>query len=171
MINGTVELEWGDGDQVFNIAKIKECLELEEKCGDCGIFEIFNRITEGKARLNDIRETIRLGLIGGGKTPVQALVLVKRYVDDRPLIESLPVARTILMAALVGVPGDEVGKKQEAERTETEATHALSDPPSTESEPQSGSPPDRSMKSPSGNSVRASMAGARSMARSQRPNL
>lgn len=150
MINGSVELEWGDGDHVFNIAKLGQALELEEKC-DAGLFEIFQRVTDGKARLNDIRETIRLGLIGGGKTPVQALALVKRYVDDRPLIESLPVARSLLMAALVGVPGDEVGKKQVAGQTERRAQTASSDPLSTDLERPSDLVPDRLTKSQSGN--------------------
>ena len=42
-------------------------------------------------------------VLGGGLKPVEALVLVKRYVDDRPLAESIPTAYAALMAALVGV--------------------------------------------------------------------
>jgi hypothetical protein len=165
MINGSVQLTWGDGEHTFNIAVIAQMLELEEKC-DAGVYEIFQRLTTGRARLNDIRETIRLGLIGGGKTPIQALSLVKRYVDNRPLAESVPVATALLLTAIVGVPGDEVGKKPEAEGAETEAA-ASPAPHSTASEPQSDSIPERLTNSPSGNSQPASMDGTESTDQSQ----
>lgn len=126
-INGEVELTWGDADYKFNIAKVGQILELEEKCG-CGIAEVFGRIRDSKWRINDLRETIRLGLIGAGTDPSKALILVKRYVDDRPLIENVQFAMVILMAALVGVKGDDVGKKQTAERAkETPSSAAMAD--------------------------------------------
>lgn len=170
MINGGVKLTWGDGDHVFNIAIIEQMFELEEKC-DAGVYEIFQRVTTGKARLNDIRETIRLGLIGGSKTPVQALLLVKRYVDGRPLAESLPIATTILLAAIVGVEGDEVGKKEPAGQTETEADHASSAPQSTASAPPSDSILDKSTGSRSGSSRPASMDGTPSTALNNQSSL
>ena len=143
MPNGEVELEWADGTHKFNIAKISQIFELEEKCG-CGISEVFNRIRDSRWKLNDIRETIRLGLIGAGTEPMKALVLVQRYVDDRPLVESVQFALVILMAALVGVPGDEVGKKENAERTKeaqsSAATEGSSAPQSMASEPLSDGP-------------------------------
>ena len=114
--NGEVELTWGDGQHKFNVAKIKSALELEEKCG-AGVAEIFQRIRDSHWHINDVRETLRIGLIGGGATPDEALRLINRYCDDRPWAESLQPAMVVLMAAMVGVPGDEVGKKQETERT------------------------------------------------------
>lgn len=141
--NGQVELTWADGTYLFNIAKIKSVLELEEKC-DAGVAEIFKRIGEGRWRINDIRETLRLGLIGGGMPPDKALRIISRYVDDRPWQESLQPAMVVLMAAMVGVQGDEVGKKAETERaTENPPSEPMADssvPSSTESEPQSDSP-------------------------------
>ena len=170
MINGSVKLTWGDGDHVFNVAIIEQMFELEEKC-DAGVYEIFQRITTGKARLNDIRETIRIGLIGGGKTPVQAILLIKRYVDGRPLAESLPIATTILLAAIVGVEGDDVGKKETAEQTETEAKAAASSAPqSTVSGQPSDLIPDRPTNSLSGNLPPASMDGTGSTAQNNQLN-
>lgn len=133
MPNGDIELSFGDGDHKFNIAKIGQALELEEKCGGAGVAEILDRLRTNRWKLNDVRETIRLGLIGGGLTPVNALNVVKRYVDDRPWAESLLVAQAVMIAAVVGVPGDLVGKDK-AEGTVTEAS-ALSAPPSTVPEP------------------------------------
>lgn len=155
MPNGRIELAWGDGDHAFNVAKIGQALELEEKCGSpgqpCGLMEILTRLREQRWRINDIRETIRIGLIGGGKKPLDALSLVKRYVDDRPLAENVQLAQVILIAAIVGVPGDEVGK-DEAEQAAKEGEQPLSAPPSTAPEPSSDGLPELSMNAPSGNS-------------------
>ncbi len=49
-------------------------------------------------------ETIRLGLIGGGKTPAEAYSLAQRYVVQRPIAESAPVAAAVMSAALMGAP-------------------------------------------------------------------
>lgn len=149
--NGRVTLAWGDGDHEFNIAKIAHVLELEDKCG-CGVREILTRIIERRWYVQDIREVIRLSLIGGGKSPVEALVLVKRYFDERPWEESVMTAQAILLASIVGVPGDEVGKDQ-AEGTATGAMDALSAPPSTETGAQSDGPQEKPTKQHSGNSA------------------
>lgn len=136
--NGEIELTWADGSHKFNIAKIKSALELEEKC-DAGVAEIFQRIRENRWKINDIRETLRIGLIGGGMMPDKALTLINRYCDERPWTESLQPAVLVLMAAMVGVPGDEVGKKAETERAKegqsSEKMEDLSVPSSTASEP------------------------------------
>ena len=136
--NGEVTLTWGDGEHKFNIAKLKCILELEEKCG-CGIAEVYKRISSGVWKFNDLRETLRLGLIGGGKPPDEALRLINRYCDDRPLAESILPAQAVIMAAMVGVPGDMPEKKANPDRTEegqsSETMDGSSDPSSTDSEP------------------------------------
>lgn len=120
--NGDIELTWGDGTHKFNVARIKSVLELEEKC-NAGIAEIFQRIRDSRWHINDVRETLRIGLIGGGGvTPDKALLLINRYCDERPWAESLQPAILVLMAAMVGVPGDEVGKKTETERAKESAS-------------------------------------------------
>ena len=52
--------------------------------------------------------------------PVDALVKVKRYVDDRPLLESVEPALRIMNVALSGTPAeqeDSPAKKPEAVET------------------------------------------------------
>ena len=141
-VNGEIELTWADGQHKFNIAKLRCVLELEEKCG-AGVSEIYTRIATSKWRFNDLRETIRLGLIGAGMLPDRALLLVQRYVDDQPLTASVLPAQAILGAALVGVPGDDLEKKAEAERVQAGASIAAMDdslvPSSTDSAPPSDS--------------------------------
>lgn len=76
-------------------------------------FNLFSvlRSLGGDWRVDDIRETIRLGLIGAGTTPTEAFLLVSRYVDNVPLTENVGIASEILMHALVGEADDPVGKK------------------------------------------------------------
>jgi hypothetical protein len=123
---------------------MKQVIELERKCGQFdregvphpkSIYQIHSELGAGlgidedlpvymgggATYPNDIREVIRLGLIGGNKGlvdeeekevgPLTASHLVDSYVyPARPLIESQHVAWSILQAAIVGV---QVKKKAE----------------------------------------------------------
>lgn len=130
MSHGDVIIAWADGDHVFNIRKLGQAFELQDKCG-CGVSEVLNRLRSGKAFVNDFREVIRLGLIGGGLKPLEAKMLVERYVDARPWHESVMTATAIILAAYAGTPEETgVGKKR-AGRAKKKATVASSDPPST----------------------------------------
>lgn len=106
-----VTFEWADGTYTFRLPR-KQLEELQELC-DAGPAWISARIESGSWRFKDIREPIRLGLIGGGKTAEQARKLVELYVDPPvPLMENLRPAQLILSAVLVGVE-DEPPKKAE----------------------------------------------------------
>ena len=88
--------------------------------------------------MQDISETIRLGLVGGGLEPVKATKLVRRYVEDRPPLESLMVARGILAVALMGAPDEPVGEPSAADQESPSTTsreESSGSPPSTEPEP------------------------------------
>lgn len=69
----------------------------------------------GDWRFDDIRETIRLGLIGGGMTPTDAFVAISRYVDQTekyPPVDNIGTAAAILFHALAGPQDDPVGKPE-----------------------------------------------------------
>nr|WP_205919222.1 gene transfer agent family protein [Rhizobium binae] len=68
------------------------------------------------ATMGDIREIVRLGLIGGGTEPAKALRLVRAYVEERPAVENFPLMISILDAFLNGHP--------EPTPTETESAPA-----------------------------------------------
>ncbi len=103
--NAEIAFAWGDGTYSFRLA-FGELAELQEKTG-VGPQLLLSRLIDGSWRVADAYDTIRLGLIGGGKSPVEALTLCDRYVRERPLLESLSPAKAILLAALSGVEGEE----------------------------------------------------------------
>lgn len=130
--DGGTTLLWADGEHRFRL-RIKELRELQDKC-DAGPAEIMMRLASHRWRVDDILQTIRLGLIGGGMTPTEALVLVSRYVEQRPLAENVVIAAEIIAAAVSGDPKEPEAKKEQA--TE-ETTAAFPSPPSTEPAPSS----------------------------------
>lgn len=92
---------FGDGHYNFQLGW-PEALEWEEKFGR-SLFGTFNNMhRNGIYLLGDIKEIIRLALIGGGAKPVDALRLVERYVENRPLTENMTLALQILEAAFFG---------------------------------------------------------------------
>lgn len=135
---GSVRFDFGDGEHVFRLA-IAQLRELQDKTG-VGPATLFDRMASRAWRVDDLRETIRLGLIGGGMEPLEALALVRRYVDERPLLESVEPSFRILMAALVGQADDQVGNG-EAENPPQETTPVSGSPSSTGPVPLSDSLP------------------------------
>lgn len=115
-----LELDFGDGMHVFRLAW-GQLAELQESC-DAGPFVIHNRLMDGSWRLNDIRETIRYGLIGGGMPPHDALKIVRQYVEARPPTENLIYAQLILSAGLMGAPEEKVGEPKAANRAMKKST-------------------------------------------------
>jgi hypothetical protein len=136
-------LKFADGEYRFWLAW-PQVLELERTCGytmpdgsrrSKSIFEMFRDIDNcfgidnegnpaftgfGNANALDIRETIRLGLIGGGEgivggatvkvSPLTVNQLVNDYTyPARPMNESLGLAWAILHAAISGI---QVKKKE-----------------------------------------------------------
>lgn len=89
---------------------------------DINLFAMLRQIG-GDWRVDDVRETIRLGLIGGGMSPTDAFVFVSGYVDQYPLTENIGLAASILMHALIGDQDDPVGKPI-AETVTTQQTDA-----------------------------------------------
>ncbi len=128
--HGAVELDWADGTHTFRLA-LREIEELEEK-RDASLFTLAARLSPQvrSPRLLDITETLRLGLIGGGAKPVDALALVRRYVEERPLDDSRDVAYAVAMAGLARVhPGDLGTDEGEAPAAEQKgSTSPLSTP-------------------------------------------
>jgi hypothetical protein len=128
---------WGDGVYTFRLP-VDSVLELQEKT-DCGPYELLDRFRNNAWRIQDIRETIRIALIGGGVKPPKAFALVQRYVDKRPMAENVPACLVIMTAAVLGVPGDEPGKSKgaRAPRARRSRTEGSARPKSTSSpEPQ-----------------------------------
>jgi len=138
---GLIRLPFGNGEYDFNVARHKQLFELQDKCGLTGIGEggeallipsgpkeIFNRLRAERWRECDVREPIRLGLIGGGMTPDEVGKLMREFIDDQALGEFVPLAGRIMFAACYGVQGDDVGKPK-AEGTTSEVQDSTSSAP------------------------------------------
>jgi hypothetical protein len=122
-----VDLDFADGRYSFWLA-LPHVIELERKAGGKSIFRMYDEMGAGlglngdepvylgggDAKATDIREVIRLGLQGGNAGtvdgadievgPRRANELVEAYTfPNRPLIEGLHVAWSILHAAIVGI--------------------------------------------------------------------
>jgi hypothetical protein len=133
-----LELKFGDGDYLFDL-KLPQLNELQ-RVRECGVFKLYGRVMrgryllgdkpvavpeEGEAFSDDIYETIRLALIGGGKglvneqeVPVNAIrarQLVEAYCHPAPLREVWSVAAAILAARVEGYDPP-TGKKKAPER-------------------------------------------------------
>lgn len=127
----SIELDWADGTYLFHL-DIPRLKELQEKC-DAGPPEVLKRLVEGRARVEDVQETVRLGLIGGGLPAPQAAKLVRRYAgDETPLAEVIAVAILVLGAAVLGNAGEEVTPQgnPEAAISSPSMTVASTSPPS-----------------------------------------
>ena len=137
-----LELDFADGRYRFDLTPLS-IIELQEKTGkgiiqlcadvQAGIYtqsdgELVPLLEEGRAGWLDIRETIRLAMIGGnagfvdGKEievgPMKASALCASYVDTRPLIETWALAAGILAARILG---HEPKKKADPVKEEAEA--------------------------------------------------
>jgi len=121
-----VTLPWADQDRTFRL-RIGEWRKIEAKCG-AGPEEIAARLSPsvvamenglsllqaanvgmvGKWKVDDVREVIMQGLLGGDPTlgPVEATQLIRDWVDERPLRENLIIAYAICMASISGLDGD-----------------------------------------------------------------
>lgn len=124
--HGSVGLEFGDGHYTFRLA-LGQWRELQDKT-NAGPLELYERILTRRWRLDDLRETIRIGLIGGGTNPSAALKLVANYVDARPLLESAPIALQIIAASLVAPEED----RAPAGEAVAAGQDASASPPTTE---------------------------------------
>lgn len=108
--NSTITLQWADGDYTFRLAW-GQLIELQEKT-NCGPGYLLDQMWQNNWKVEHISQIIRLGLIGGGKTPSEALTLTRNYVESRPPMENLSLAQAILAISLQGAPEEEKGEAQ-----------------------------------------------------------
>ena len=99
------------GEDDFDLClRIGELIDLSE-VRDCGPSLILQRLQTNNWYVQDITETVRLALIGGGMPQYEAKKLVNRSIKEGYLQVYMPVALECLFAALTGIedqPDDEV---------------------------------------------------------------
>lgn len=107
---GEITEEFGDGEHTFRLG-YKEISQFEEKF-DLAFMAFINRIAEGNAKIVEVREIIRLGLIGGGMEAPKTIPLLKAFVEEAPLADYMAVA---LKIAQSGAFGSEAYRTKKAE--------------------------------------------------------
>lgn len=137
--DGSTLIRWPDDERKFRLG-IGELRELQDKC-DAGPAQIFRALSDMSWRFDYVRETIRLGLIGGGLAPQKALAIVGSYVVPGQLMACAGIAQIILYAALIGDPHD---AENVAGKTTTGETDGSTSRNSTGQEPSSDGPHDKS---------------------------
>lgn len=117
--DASILLNFLDGeDYNFRLAW-GQIIKLQE-VRNAGPFMVYARLHGTEWLVEDVREVIRLGFIGGGMDEKKAKAMVIEYVENRPLIQSLPIAQQIMKTAIVGPPDEEeVEKKVKAAASES----------------------------------------------------
>jgi hypothetical protein len=131
--DGRVEIEWPDERRAFRLG-IGELEELQERTG-AGPAEVLRRLYHGTWKVAEVREPLRLGLIGGGMSAADALKLVNRYAGPGQLMDAVVPAMTVVNAALNGVPDEPVGNGSAVEEAEGQASRKAGSPSPLSTEP------------------------------------
>lgn len=132
--SGEVTLEFAGEERAFRLA-LGQLRKVQEKC-DAGPGELLARLGPvffatkqgltleqaiaagylGTWRVDDVREPILQGLLGANMAGPEALKLVKEWVEERPLLESVATAYQVVMASIIGAEDEKaVGESQAAE--------------------------------------------------------
>lgn len=129
--DGGVTFDWAGEERTFRY-RLGEIKRLQTAT-NAGPQELLRRFTTGTWRIDDLRETIRLGLEGAGVSASEAGRLLRDYVDPpKPLLDSVLVAARILEGLLAGVPDDPIPKSEAAENADPSSrTESSPSPPST----------------------------------------
>lgn len=106
-----ISLIWSGGEHDFRLT-LGSLRALQDAC-DAGPFEIRNRLLSQTARVNDVTETLRLGLMGGGMEKDAAQKLITQTAESGGLMALVLPALAVLTHALVGPSDDQIGDAAE----------------------------------------------------------
>jgi len=138
MSDGAIDLVWGGGLRNFRFA-IGEFRALQDAVNRrriaigapiVGPMDLLKSLRANNAWPDDIRDVLRLGLIGGGMKPPEAHGEMVHYFDNSPPLEHMKPAMMVLLAGLAGAPGEDVAKKKGGAETTASAEPVTSTDPS-----------------------------------------
>jgi Phage tail tube protein, GTA-gp10 len=136
--DGSVTIEiWGDGENKFRFA-IGQWRELQERVNGrriamglppTGPLSLMKDLEKGDCWPDDIRDILRIGLVGAGMSVQEAHRKLVLYFDTTPPYQHNEPALVVLAAGLLGARGDKMDDSKK--KTET-PTSPSSSPTSTE---------------------------------------
>ena len=100
-VSTSVTFTWGGAKRTFALPNA-QMRDLQKITG-VGPAKLLQRLFEGEWFLDDLRETVRQGLIGGGEIASAADKLIADYFDPEPKHLQTKLAQAILGAWLLGV--------------------------------------------------------------------
>jgi hypothetical protein len=116
-----VVLTFLDGEEYLFRLAWGQLIRLQES-RKLGPFVIFDRLHGDDWMVEDIRDVIRFGFVGGGMAEVDALKLVRQFVEaEPPFRRSLQLARKIMEAGVIG-PEDIEDLEKKSPETASEST-------------------------------------------------
>ena len=165
--HGEIVRPLGGQDRTFRLG-IGEWRKVQEAC-DAGPSELLARMAPpfqalrkgisfadlvgsgllGRWRIDDVRVVLFHALVGGGLAPDPAMALIRAWVDERPLLEPLPIAYQVVYASVCGAEDEEASGEPQGE-TETDpprSPEASSGSASTASTPKAARSGSRRAKS------------------------
>ena len=107
MANRDARITEDFADGTYEFCMNYGAIRMLQEARDMGPLFIWGLIEANAWRFEDIREIIRCGLIGGGMSPIAANKLVKVYVEERPAMENVGLAKRVLGAGLIGAPEED----------------------------------------------------------------
>lgn len=133
--DGSIDWFFGDAMQKFRMG-IGEFRELQEKINGrrhavgfpvIGPKTLGALLRENDAWPDDVRDILRIGLVGAGMKPADAHRMLVLHFDQSPPAENYLIAYMVLISAFVGVPED-VKKKKTPKKRKTKATNPSTSP-------------------------------------------
>lgn len=120
--DGGISFFWGDDEHSFRLAigqfrELQECVNLRRiklGAGIVGPMTLLNALRTSDAWPDDVRDIIRLGLVGGGMEPKEAHRLLKTYFDDVDRYPPLTHMRPAFLILTAGFTGP-IGAKDDGE--------------------------------------------------------
>jgi hypothetical protein len=137
--DGGITLFWGDDEHRFRLAigefrELQECVNLRRLkigAGIVGPMSLLNSLRISDAWPDDVRDILRLGLVGGGMEPKGAHRLLRTYFDDVDRYPPLTHMRPAFLILTAGFTGPIEARDDDAQKKSGKGT--MSPDPTTPS--------------------------------------
>lgn len=104
---------WAGGEHAFRLG-IGEIRALQKAC-EAGPMMVLARLMSSQWLIDDVLETLRLALVGGGMDAAKAKPLVLKAAEETSLLKLALLAAKILNAYVVEDPHDAIDLKEDGD--------------------------------------------------------
>jgi hypothetical protein len=92
-------IAWPQGEHAFwlNLGELRAL----EQATDAGFMVVWTRMISGQAHIDDVYQTIRLGLIGAGMPADKALALTAKAFEESSIVTLMRTAEPVLRLSIL----------------------------------------------------------------------